>query len=317
MKALSKTSLILVGLVACMLTGCGSVDSPGHKGDPLFSIPCSIQDVPANIDAERLRAAFLWTEQMADENRKFKVVEDALPLSPQIFGGFDLDLYSLPGESSLFPPEDGLLLLLGNPIFDPAPIDPTQLRLKWGLARLIIYEDSNRNGRLDQLAPEATTYIDNAVGPTELYMVLYIEGDPASIEALKAAGLDAKLGFTFRKFDHSDRNSENWTSVPVDLNQPLAISLAKDDPWVTGLVCETPHDGYSQHDAGCPILSYREAPSEAVVYCYNDNRGARFDWEGPMTKACPCCRLDGPLYYCPFELAEGEPAPADWPCPPK
>jgi len=161
---------------------CGDIHSTSDLGDPLVVLDAQVEgQLPANISALLLRASLIWETQSPellecleqaeteDEVYACTTPEDFQPIQasksvaiePTFPASFEVPLYLLPDLKMLSGQRDSLL----------------------GYGVLVVYEDGNRNMKLDLVPPGATGSVDTILAsgiPTDTSrrdLVVYREGE--------------------------------------------------------------------------------------------------------------------------------------------
>jgi hypothetical protein len=291
-------------ILAFLEGGCGDLLDPDHPGEPLWTLPCRIQN-SQEVPVSNLRVAFLWNlarsqpDPVGEHGEMViggvaRIAQD-LALEPDFPARFTLRLYDLPPAEAMHPGEEFQQGWEGVEVAH---------------GELVIYEDRNTNDALDMLTADATETVDLIVGPAELYRFLVIKGNPDGLtleEQTIEAGLNVFLpnGFLVDEQGRPTMPLEDWLKNPV-----LDITLVE-DPDRQYLMCLDPVNVHYDLDTD-PVMC-QPIPEDADVYCLPDGRTYEARYYACRQESVCGPKTCGWFYdICP--LAPDDPVPEDWPC---
>lgn len=278
------TGVVALGL----LFGCGETTlSPGavtHElRQPIVTLRASVVQRQGRLDEQNLRAAVSWTS-LAD----LRQIATDIAVSPAGFGGFTVAIDELPPE-----------IAMGGVAGD-----------RTAFGTLVLYQDRNGNGVLDQVPFEARAAPDRVLGDSapgsdhELYFISFFE----------SANEEHGKGFFVEKWSilADDVRTEY---LPIDTPIPVVVTGNPDD--FASYMCT--NNPLSPRIFNTPRpTTLADALPEAVtpnsVVC--EDSGLRVSW-GICDNTVTAC---SPGTFCveradrTISLSMFDERPADWPC---
>ncbi len=322
---------------ASLLLAIGTACSGGAAGpdyDPpyaMFHAAITAAQVP--VSGPEVRVALVWSRAEAHRDQPVLVAQD-IGVTTQFPVHFTLNVTQLP-------PEDAM-----NPLFDESPSEPTpgamsvcisgctpQLPpppkgLKMAYGTIIVYEDTNGNGRLDLITEPNSNSPDRVLGIPRDIIIQYLEGGmlPAPYNGLGIQpgynliqggdfGVPPDLMNRLSAGQHLGCFALESPYRRIDVSTEIEIELTQ-DPTLNRYLCAEPSGDTPSSIAGsgcigglgsCPLSL---PPASVAVTCSADNRAFE-------TKTCTqtggVCGSTACIYTCGV-LADGTMMPADWPC---
>jgi hypothetical protein len=294
--------------VAFVLAGCGEAAAPSYS-PPFTTLYGRITSSSIPTPAE-VRVALVWKHR--DPQGNILRAAQELAVHADFPVNFRLDITTLPPDEAMN------VGRTANGTPNPS--------MRYATGTVVVYEDTDGNGRLDLAPIDAPAMGDRVLGTPQGISVLYLEAGAAT-----ASG--AHPGFNLRReavlADPAPGANPCQPSVVtpqafLPSSTPLDISLTG-SPELSREVCQfTPAppaadagcvgDAASlatpvQGDAGCSAPA--SVPQGAVVTCSSDKRA--FEYKSCFLPSS-FCGASSCLYGC-GQLAGGEPAPSGWPCP--
>lgn len=277
--------LVTLAAVTAWL-GCDPTTTPGDPGTPMFSVRGSIVSDGAVTPAHEVRAALMWIA--VPDLHEFAVHSQDIPIRTEFPASFTMDLFDPPtGDALAYNDDEG-----GS--------WPAEARLAIGT--LIIYEDANDSGAFEVTPEGASEYVDvvlasSITGSGGGAGVIYVEWS----EPIDYDGAIFQPGFNILSI-------ADFAVEPPDTEIVMAFD---DSAWVRTYACELGVDlaaigqVVQPEDAGAAFTE--------GFQCSEDGRFVEqaLECEADPTTVCP------ESVECPYlssSLAEGEAAPADWPC---
>lgn len=267
--------------------GCGEAVGPDYA-PPLASfrgvITASELPAPAEV-----RVAFAWRKRDPEGNI-LRVTQEAA-VRAEFPVRFALAVTRLPPEEAM---NDGTT--------------SAGTAFRYATGTLIVYEDRNRNQRLDLLATDARESADRVLGAPSAMSMFYAEGPVMPREG----ALGPRPGFNLRReatfIDPAPGAEpcaptliERQEYLPLETEIPLTLTAA---PELSRQICERTH----APPTGPPSAA---VPPGAQVTCAAD--GNAFVWKQCDQPAGLCTRSS--CGYGCGRRPPGAPASADWPCP--
>ena len=128
--------------------GCGAIDDPDGS-TAVWTLHGYYANGTDSLAMREHRAAVLWWTRDADGAAL--VASQELTMRPALSAGFSLEIHRLPPPVALSPVVTG---------------------------RLVFYEDGDGDGQLDLIEDDDGPSPDRIVGPTQLLLISFVEGDP-------------------------------------------------------------------------------------------------------------------------------------------
>lgn len=278
--------VLVLGLLFLAL-GCGAVDAPNNRGNPLWSVKARVESVQEGVATGNLRAAFIWSRKFV-EGGIVSVAQD-VPVTPQFPARFTLDLFDLPPEAAMHTSADldGL---------------PPYVRLAAGL--MLVYDDRNDNHKLDLLPRDASGPIDYYLGPHDSYLVVFVEGDPFYYES------DIKLERGLNLFRLIEGSFSNYERLALDAE--LTANLV-DRPEEQHIMCLYPPDyHYSSGNIGAVAPS--EVPQGATITCRDNGYSLYFNHIVERIQATICATMEMRGVFGTSSIPRNQTPPPGWPC---
>ncbi len=291
------------------LLGCGTAAGPSY--DPPFvtlhgTITSSAVATPATV-----RVALVWNlDPKVAPASSFRAVQE-LDVRAEFPVGFRLDVRTLP-------PADAMRHI------DPSKTVPGYANA-FAIGTLVVYEDTNGNGKLDLVAVGGTPS-DRVLGAPERLEIIYLEGggfpkDPQALPTDEGA-LDHSAGFNLivepTRADLVPGCTGcggpvgPWTKLSLDADLSIALTA---EPQLSRALCEQTGGDVAVGTSGCaPCIGEAcarcKVPANAKVTCSADRTAF-------VAKSCAAATL------CAERTCEtvsgrrdgGAPVPAGWPCP--
>ncbi len=158
------TLTCVAATVACGSGLSGSSDKPSV----LATIQGTVVGSQSASGPSDLAVAFDWGRPVKGA---IELTATSTPLSPMFPAAFSLDLTELPPEAQMV--DLAAFACQGNAPCDSPNPAPTGVHVALGV--VVVYEDSNHNGQLDFVAPGAPAYVDEAVGTSRPYEIIYLD----------------------------------------------------------------------------------------------------------------------------------------------
>jgi hypothetical protein len=269
--------------VAILATACGDAAGPDYA-PALAGLRGVItaSDVPAPSE---VRVAFAWRKRDPEGNI-LRASQD-VAVRAEFPVRFSLAVTRLPPAESM---NDGM--------------SSTGVKIRYATGTVIVYEDRNRNERLDLVATDAIASPDRVLGAPAGMSVFYVEGPIAPPEG----SLGPHPGFNLRReatltdpAPGADPCAPVKTTrqeyLALDTEIPLVLTAA---PELSRQICER-----------TPPPTTQGEPQHAQVTCAAD--GTAF-----VAKSCDepagLCASSTCSYTCGRRPSD-QPPPPDWPCP--
>lgn len=278
-----------VGLVVVSaLVGCGDGRAGPDYEVPFATLRGTISSSTVQTPAE-VRAALLWHKNGSGDPS----VAQEVRVRAQFPVGFELHVLSLPPEEAMGPAYGQIRI---GPDGMPVPIGG----IRESLGEIVVYEDSNGNGKLDVIpldGPGSERFADRILGHGD-HFVRYYEGTPT--ESLPGY----TPGFQLAGYYSIPGPNGDLPAVrPVPFSTQISIALTG-DPWLSPLhLC--PFEGTLGY---CYLAGQCVVPPGREFVC-NDN-GMPRRYLGCHESATICgaqvCSLVG-------EPPQGSPPPEGWP----
>jgi len=323
------------------VVACGSVSSKTDQPSTLATIGGSLTNAKGVTisDPGALRVALVWESNYPyayDKNGQ-PVQDNDIPngawgkllrfaqdvaVKPEFPAHFELDITAPPPETQAF--------------WELFPA-PRSVALRGELARIIVYEDVNHNGKLDLVDRDATAYVDRVVGAAKDYL-LYLEGtmpsSPADMVFVKDAdgklpGLGFTLGILTPCADGTLPPIMHATCPPdyklihlrwAPVSFPIAIDLAQ-SPQLDRLMCqETGGDGnnktgvFNNHPAGEYPATFPAPGGDGHLSCMPGGRSYQFQTCETNVPPAVCATTMIKCATDEYTLADGAAPPNGWPC---
>jgi len=176
----------LASTLAMSAAACGGEGISGTTDQPstLAVVEGEIDNtLHVAVEPSSFRLAVVWTSfvKVEGSHTALRIAED-IPVTPSFPAQFQVALKQPPPAEVLLPVGDS--------------------KLKGALASLVAYEDTNHNGKLDVLEPDAKTAIDRVWAVAEDDTIAYFEGDgSAPPNFLDDVGNAPRAGFQLWKFE--------------------------------------------------------------------------------------------------------------------
>ena len=297
---------------AMATTACGSAAGNGYA-PPFVTLKGTITTTGAVKTLSTVRVALVWklASSSSSAPSSFRAVQE-LDVRAEFPVGFDLDVRTLPPPEAMAPTASGQAV-------------PQGFATAYAFGTLVVYEDTNGNGKLDLLSEDGTMPVDHVLGIPKGLEIVYLEGGriPKNPNALPGDEdvLDHDPGFNLivepaRVLEPgcSSCNAPvgSWTKLPLD--GALDIELTQ-DPRLARALCATAGADAVTSTGGCqPCIGAACAscaiPAGAAVKCSDDRTAF-------VARACASASVCGGL-TCETVSGRrdaGSPAPSGWPCP--
>jgi hypothetical protein len=314
MKRFSPT-LCLAPVVALVTAACGSgLSGSTDKPSTIATVHGQIDNpLQLPLDSTPFRVAIVWGLASSDGGVSALRTAEDIAVTPAFPAQYQLDVTELP------PPEA------------MSTFPGTSLRFAYG--SIVAYEDTNRNGKLDLIDPNATTAIDRVLAVPTDYTLVYFEGDPSVLpNGADDNGVKPTAGFLF---DQVQPLGE-WacTGGPIidgvtppscpgflwkPISTPLTLTLSA-SPELSSYMCGsepgagTSVSGTSQPSKLSDFNGTLPAKSDRYLGCAPDGQSFSYEWcmEVPGKSLCDVesqCTQKSYAYDPSFA--------SSWPCPMK
>ncbi len=300
-----RNSLPLLFPCLAAFSGCGSAAGPSYEPPYLTlggTITSSSVSTPATV-----RVALVWRLGQSFREAQELDVRAEFPVK------FRLDVRALPPKEVI------------------ASIDPSKTApgrpTGYAFGTLVVYEDTNGNGKLDLVPVDATASTDRVLGAPEGLEVIYLEGggipknpnapptDEDFVEhtagfnlVVEPTRVDPEPGCT----SCAPTFVSAWTRLPLDADLSVALTA---DPQLSRALCEqTGGEGATASSACQPCLgdacSRCSIATDARVTC-NADKTAFVAFSCTANSVC----ADHVCKYISGRRIATDPVPAAWPCP--
>jgi hypothetical protein len=299
------------------LSACGSLDENADKPGKLAAVAGRITDPMMLFDGSgAVRVAVVWeiTGQALGDGGygdDHRTAQD-IAVTPVFPTDFQLDLAELPNDLQPF-----------HQLFGGSP--SVNLRAVAGF--VVVYEDLNRNGKLDLVTSSSPGFVDSVLGEATTPL-LYLEGTLPTDLSLIASAKDADghlpaLGFNLaenycvmRKAPPAGSTCDavfDW--MPVSTRISIAVS---GDAKLANIMCkEMPTGVLSNNENGHPAGEFPAAfpsPSDPNVTCAPDGRSYTYTVDKSVTPPGICQATTTYHNVDTYGLVVGAAAPSGWPC---
>jgi hypothetical protein len=177
-----------------------------------------------------VRVALVWQRVSVQSAAAGLRSVQELGLRAQFPASFQMQINALPPSEALSSIDAAKAAKAG--------IDPN---LHLAAGTLVVYEDSNGNGKLDLLSINASSTIDRVLGVPQGLTLLYVEGTPPSPAAKGYfSGLTLQRGFNLLQepgWQSGNRLtvSTAWSLLPLSTEIPIVLTAA---PQLSQYVCQ-------------------------------------------------------------------------------
>ncbi len=338
MKRSMPTALPTVACVAAIAACNGSLSGSTDKPSVLATIHGTVvASQSVSLGSTPLAVAILWAKALPGSTR---VMSTSVAVKPTFPSSFSLDFTDVPPDSVMF---DIANIECGGPPCDKPDAAPLHIPIALGV--LVVYEDVNRNGKLDLVAPGAPAYVDKIVG--ESTVIVYTEQPlPQDQNYFSIPGIDGsvlKAGYNWVRVHQWDcepgdggfnpcRPSVLYRSIDTPITLQM-FELPEEQTSADTLMCSVvpPSGGGTQVGMGGPGSGssqlIQESPDtfggplpssdDPELLC---DSPTSFRYSENCTTTSPGVCL-GDTTTCTQEvqvtLTPGTAAPADWPCVPQ
>jgi hypothetical protein len=300
-------------LMATAMAACGSAAGEGYA-PPYLTLHGTITTTGAVTTPSTVRVALVWkldAQSGASASSSFRAVQE-LDVRAEFPVSFSIDVRALPPVEAMRQAGKG------------APLPG--IANAYAIGTLVVYEDANRNGKLDLLPADAPASGDRILGAPTGLEIIYLEGGgiPKNPDALPGDEdvLDHDPGFNLI-FEPAREPIEPgctacggpvgpWTKLP--LRGDLQIALTADPRLARALCADTGYVSASAQSGCQPCIGDACAscaiPSGAAVRCSADKTAFVVSTcaSSSVCAALTCETVSG-------RRDAGLPAPAGWPCP--
>jgi hypothetical protein len=225
MNSIRKAALLLPLLGACG-KGAGADDQ-----QPYATLRGAVSSSNVQTTSE-VRVALVWEHVGPQKGATALKSAQELGLHAQFPASFQMDVTQLPPTEALSQ-------------IDPAVATQTGLdpKLRIGAGTLVVYEDTNGNGKLDLVSLTSTSTIDRVLGVPQGLTVVYVEGTPPP-PASKGFFLNVTLQRGFNLLQEPNwktaggapsLSGDAWTVLPLSTEIPIALTAA---PQLSHYVCQ-------------------------------------------------------------------------------
>jgi hypothetical protein len=226
MRASNKAAIFFPLLTAACGSGAGPDYSRSYATLHGSIVASSVQTT------SQVRVALVWEHVNTRPGVTALKSTQELGLHAQFPANFQMDINALPPKEALSQMDPAKAVQAG--------IDPN---LRMAAGTLVVYEDTNDNGKLDLLTVDSESTIDRVLGVPTGLTLLYVEGTPPPVNMQGYfAGLTLQRGFNLLQepgwqagAPAGPLSSAAWQLVP--LSTEIAISLTA-SPQLSRYVCE-------------------------------------------------------------------------------
>jgi hypothetical protein len=160
----SAFSKVLPWLPLLLLSGCGSAAGPTYA-PKLGTLNGTVTSNTSVATPAEVRVALVWsTFPTGGASFSLQMAQD-VTVRAEFPAQFRLDLETLPPDAAMITPDPAKAAEAGA---SPGS--------RVALGALVVYDDVDGDGRLELIAPGASTSSDRVLGVAEDFMVLYFEG---------------------------------------------------------------------------------------------------------------------------------------------
>jgi len=228
-----KRPLIGFPTLLALLEACGTAAGPSY-GPPLTTFNGTIASSSVATPAI-VHVALVWKILSGPHPSYFGTAQE-LGVRAEFPASFHLDVKNLP------PPE-------AMKVVDPAKVRPGGVTA-FALGALVVYEDTNGNGKLDLLPIDAPTSVDRFLGTPEGLEIIYLEGggiaknpqapptDEDFVEHFAGFNLivEPELAFLEPGCSSCERTAiRPWTRLDNSANLTIALTA---DPQLARALCD-------------------------------------------------------------------------------
>jgi hypothetical protein len=276
-----KKSSAVRGL-CIMLLACGQAPAPGFN-EPLLTVNGTLSALEGPPPSTMMVAIAWRASHPVDGQLLTYAANDVLPVQPVFPASFALAVHHLPTL-------------------------PDGISLAYGV--IVAFDDTNGNGLLDLLPPDAPAPVDHVLGVSEDGLSYSTDGmhSPDGTPSLKVIHWSASPtapGFRILNQESSDF--------------PIGVQLTA-DPWLRAAACESdpeaplPTNGYADFTRAQDVMCSSDGLSFSYSYCYMESgctvggcRQHSYDLRVDPSATRQDAKT-GTVSYCPASL------PKDWPC---
>jgi hypothetical protein len=346
MKRSMSTTVPMLACLAAIAACSGSLSGSTDRPSVLATIHGTVDLMQSvSLGGSPLAVAVVWVK--APLPGSTQVASTSVAVKPTFPSSFSLDLTDVPPDSMMF---DIANINCGAPPCDRPDAPPLHLRI--ALGALVVYEDVNRNGKLDLVAPGAPAYVDKVVGAST--EIVYTEQPlPQDQNYFPIPGRDGsvlKAGYNWVREHRWDCEPSDggWSACPPSvfyrpIDTPVTLrmfDLPKEQAAADSLMCTVvPPSGVQRPTSGSAPAASGGGPGPGVSRTTPESPA---DFGGPLPSSDdPELLCDGPTSFRYSEnctttssgvcllytstctgqvqvaLAPGMAAPADWPCIPQ
>jgi hypothetical protein len=291
---------LLPFLSVVLASACGTAAGPDYA-PPLLTINGTIVSSSVATPAT-VRVALVWKAPTS------LVTVQELSIRAEFPATFHFDVRTLPPPEAMHPL---------NPQHIPGL--PPGYAGDYAVGTLIVYEDTNGNGRLDPIPVGGHDAVDRVLGAPERLEIVYLEGggipkDPAALP-IDNGFLAHQAGFNL------DFEPRRWVSDQVACTDPscmwsqetsLTIALTADTHLASAL-CQSGAGNSAVGSTACaPCIGAACAQClgpDAAINCRPDR-----SFDGTWCEATALCS-DRVCHFFSGKLAPMSAVPAGWPCP--
>ncbi len=324
--------------LAVALSACGSLDSNTDAAPMLATIQGNLVN-PSAIDvspSSDVRVAVIW-RGVQGASSEFAVAED-LPVRPLFPSMFTLTVTEPPPASVMLAESSYVAEMEAGAT---SPPENTSADSQFAVGAVVAYLDKNHNGKLDLVADDASTDVDQILATNEDFTIVYLQGPILSSFATPGpSGRGPSDGYNLLRQPlctpapvAGSSNPEcksappppppavpkvcgpmQWLSIDTSFNLTVASS-----PQVASLMCLTPGSdvgsasgsgGSVPPDPAVQPATYPE-PCDPNLSCASD--GSDYSYSSCTVISHGLC--GGTVSNCTeVGYARPTPAPAGWPC---
>ena len=225
MKRSMPTALPTVACVAAIAACNGSLSGSTDKPSVLATIHGTVvASQSVSLGSTPLAVAILWAKALPGSTR---VMSTSVAVKPTFPSSFSLDFTDVPPDSVMF---DIANIECGGPPCDKPDAAPLHIPIALGV--LVVYEDVNRNGKLDLVAPGAPAYVDKIVG--ESTVIVYTEQPlPQDQNYFSIPGIDGsvlKAGYNWDRVHRWDCEPGDGGFNPLQAERLVPVDRHADHP---------------------------------------------------------------------------------------
>ncbi|MBW1811963.1 MAG: hypothetical protein JRJ87_27510 [Deltaproteobacteria bacterium] len=156
-------------LMVCIVAACGPIDAPDKSGEVFWTLTAKIKEAPDGVIPGTPRAAFAWfVEFTSNQDLGDPVIVDDVSVTPEVPVEFYFNLNEFPHDNCL----QQAIELTGD-------LAGSGFQIATG--KIMLYDDTNENGKLDVIDGQAMEFTDQLIGPREEYLFVFLEGDPSGL----------------------------------------------------------------------------------------------------------------------------------------